>query len=54
MAAIASALEDRVERQAQHAMTLVTPILTLLIGGAMALLIYAVMSALLSVNDLAL
>jgi len=53
MASIASALEDQVERQAQRAMTLLTPLLTLVIGGGIALLVYAVMSALLSVNDLA-
>jgi general secretion pathway protein F len=53
MASVAGALEDRVERHTQRVMTLVTPILTLVIGGMIALLVYAVMGALLSVNDLA-
>jgi general secretion pathway protein F len=53
MASVATALEDQVERRAQKAITLVTPILTLVIGGAIALVVYAVMAALLSVNDLA-
>jgi general secretion pathway protein F len=53
MDSAASALEDQVERRAQQAMTLLTPILTLFVGGGIALLVYAVMSALLSVNDLA-
>jgi general secretion pathway protein F len=54
MAALASGLEDAVERKAQRTATLLTPILTLVIGGSIALLVYAVMSALLSVNDLVL
>ncbi|CAN1484707.1 PulF Type II secretory pathway, component PulF [Paracoccaceae bacterium] len=53
MAAVASGLEESVERKAQRTATLLTPILTLVIGGGIALLVYAVMSALLSVNDLA-
>jgi type II secretory pathway component PulF len=54
MDAIATALEDLTERKAQQAMTLLTPILTLFIGGGIAFLVHAVMSALLTVNDLAL
>lgn len=53
MESVASALEDQVERLVQRAMLLLTPILTLVVGGAIAFLVYAVMSALLSVNDLA-
>jgi general secretion pathway protein F len=54
MDAIATALEDQTERKALQAMTLLTPILTLFIGGGIAFLVYAVMNALLTVNDLAL
>jgi general secretion pathway protein F len=54
MAALASGLEDSVERKAQRTATLLTPVLTLIVGGGIALLVYAVMSALLSVNDLVL
>lgn len=53
MASVATALEDQAERKAQRAITLVTPILTLVIGGGIALIVYSVMAALLSVNDLA-
>lgn len=53
MDSLATALEDQTERQAQRAMILLTPVLTLVIGGGIAMLVYAVMSALLSVNDLA-
>ena len=53
MDSIATALEDQTERQAQRAMTLLTPVLTLVIGGGIAMLVYAVMGALLTVNDLA-
>lgn len=52
MDSTASALEDQVERLISRAMLLLTPILTLLIGGGIAFLVYTVMSALLSVNDL--
>jgi general secretion pathway protein F len=51
--AVATALEDQVERRVQRAMLLLTPVLTLVIGGGIAILVYAVMSALLSVNDMA-
>lgn len=53
MDSTASALEDHVERLVGRAMLLLTPLLTLIIGGGIAFLVYAVMSALLSVNDLA-
>ncbi len=51
--AVATALEDQVERRVQRTMLLLTPVLTFVIGGGIATLVYAVMSALLSVNDLA-
>jgi general secretion pathway protein F len=54
MESVATALEDQAERRAQQAMTLLTPLLTLLIGGAIALLVSSVMGALLAVNDVAL
>ena len=54
LAVAASALEDEVERRLQRLMTLATPLLTLLIGGVIALIVGSVMSAILSVNDLAL
>ena len=50
---LASALEDRVERQTQQAVALITPVLTLIMGGAIALLVYSIMDAILSINDLA-
>ena len=50
---LATALEDRVERQAQQAVVLITPLLTLIMGGAIALLVYSIMDAILSINDLA-
>lgn len=49
----ATALEDEVERRLQRLMTLATPLLTLLIGGVIAVIVGSVMSAILSVNDLA-
>jgi general secretion pathway protein F len=53
MDSVATALEDQVERRIQRAMVLLTPTLTLVIGGGIAFIVYAVMSALLTVNDLA-
>lgn len=50
---IASVLEDGVERQTHKAVQLVTPFLTLVMGGGLALLVYTIMDAILSVNDLA-
>jgi type II secretory pathway component PulF len=50
--ALASAFEARAERQSQALMQLFVPVLTLIIGGAIAGLVYAVMGAVLSVNDL--
>jgi general secretion pathway protein F len=51
--ALATALEDRAERQTGKATQLLTPILTLIVGGGIGILVYAVMGAILSVNDLA-
>ncbi|WP_395541052.1 type II secretion system F family protein [Neotabrizicola sp. sgz301269] len=51
--AIAMSLESATERRIQRAMALLTPALTLIIGGGIAFLVYSVMSALLSINDLA-
>jgi general secretion pathway protein F len=51
--ALATALEDRAERQTGKATQLVTPVLTLIVGGGIGTLVYAVMGAILSVNDLA-
>lgn len=54
MDSVATAIEDQVERMVHRAMLLLTPVLTLVVGGGIAFLVYTVMSALLSVNDLAL
>ena len=53
LAAASQQLEAQTQRRTQAALTLLTPILTLVIGGAIAFLVYSVMSALMSVNDLA-
>lgn len=50
----ASIYEDALQRQIQRLTSLITPILTLAIGGVVGGLIITVMSAILSVNDLAL
>ena len=47
-------LEDGVERRIQRMMLLLSPVLTLLVGGIIALIVYSVMGAVLSVNALAL
>lgn len=54
MSAVATSLEEQVERRTQRAALLITPVLTLIVGTAIALLVYSVMSALLSINELAL
>jgi general secretion pathway protein F len=51
---VAVSLEDRVERRIQRMMLLLTPVLTLLVGGIIAVIVSSVMGAVLSVNDLAL
>lgn len=50
--AVAAALEGQAERNIQRLMALLTPMLTLAIGGGIAFLVYSVMGALLSINDL--
>lgn len=49
---LAAAYEARAERQAQALTQLLVPLLTLVIGGGIAALVYAVMGAVVSVNDL--
>jgi general secretion pathway protein F len=51
---VATIYEAMLERQLSRLMSLLTPVLTLLIGGLVGGLILSVMSAILSVNDLAL
>ncbi len=50
---VATIFETALQRQLGRLMTLLTPLLTLLIGGLVGGLILSVMSAILSVNDLA-
>lgn len=50
---IAEALDRAVEQSVDRNVALLTPILTLVIGGGIGLLIYTVMDAILAVNDLA-
>jgi general secretion pathway protein F len=52
MASLASALEVKAERQTQAMTALIVPALTLVVGGGIAVLVYSVMSAVLSVSDL--
>ncbi|MFO1173647.1 MAG: type II secretion system F family protein [Paracoccaceae bacterium] len=51
--ALAGDLEDRLARAIERMIRLLTPVLTLVIGGGIALLAYTVMGAIVSVNDLA-
>ncbi len=51
---VAEIYEAAVERQVERLTSLITPVLTLLIGGCVGGLIISVMSAIFSVNDLAL
>lgn len=53
MNTLASLLEDGVERKTQRLTKLITPVLTLVIGGGVGALVYSVMAAILSVNELA-
>lgn len=53
MDTLATLLEDAVERKTQRITKLITPVLTLIIGGGVGGLVYSVMAAILSVNDLA-
>ena len=50
---VAAALESDLQRQIERMVGLLTPILTLVIGGSIGALIMQVMSAVLSINDLA-
>lgn len=50
---LASYMDDRVERSIDRAMKLLTPVITLIVGGGIAMLVYSVMDAILSVNDIA-
>jgi type II secretory pathway component PulF len=52
MASLATSLETKAERQTQSMARLIVPGLTLVVGGGIALLVYSVMSAVLSVSDL--
>jgi general secretion pathway protein F len=52
--ALAAALDQEVDQRAERNVALLTPLLTLVLGGGIGLLIYTVMDAVLSVNDLAL
>lgn len=53
LSTLATSLEEQQDRQMQRFTRLITPILTLVIGGAIAALVYSVMGAILSINDLA-
>jgi general secretion pathway protein F len=50
---IASLLEEQAERKLLRLTQLVTPLITLLLGGGLALMVLAIMDAILSVNELA-
>lgn len=50
---VAETLDQGVERGLQRAMAMLTPVLTLVVGGGIALVVASVMSAILSINDLA-
>ncbi|WP_028031207.1 type II secretion system F family protein [Gemmobacter nectariphilus] len=50
---VAETLDQGVERRLQRAMAMLTPVLTLVVGGGIALVVASVMSAILSINDLA-
>lgn len=51
--AIATLLEELAERQILRMTQLVTPLITIVLGGGLALMVFAIMDAILSVNDLA-
>ena len=52
--ALSQTLASQLEQSTQRVLRLLTPILTLVIGGAVGLLVYSIMGAVLSINDLAL
>lgn len=53
LSTLAQGLDDQLDRQIDRYMKLLTPVITLVLGGGIALLVYSVMTAILSVNDLA-
>ncbi|GHC65467.1 type II secretion system protein F [Gemmobacter tilapiae] len=52
LASVAASFESRAERQMQSLTRLIVPLVTLVVGGAVAAIVYLVMGAVLSVNDL--
>ena len=51
--ALSESLQGQLEQTTQRFLRLLTPILTLVIGGAVGALVYSIMGAVLSINDLA-
>jgi general secretion pathway protein F len=51
--ALSASLQGDLEQSTQRFLRLLTPILTLVIGGAVGALVYSIMGAVLSINDLA-
>lgn len=51
--ALSQTLQGQLEQSTQRFLRLLTPILTLVIGGAVGALVYSIMGAVLSINDLA-
>jgi general secretion pathway protein F len=52
MTSVAASFESRAERQMQALTRLIVPVLTFVVGGSIAAIVYLVMGAVLSVNDL--
>ncbi|MFP3344538.1 type II secretion system F family protein, partial [Halomonas sp. SIMBA_159] len=51
--ALSMAMNAQVEQSAQRFITLLTPVLTLVLGSGIGLLVYTLMGAILEVNELA-
>ncbi|PLL10567.1 hypothetical protein C0V75_19765 [Tabrizicola sp. TH137] len=51
--AVAQSVQGQMDQSTQRLLRLLTPILTLVIGGAVGALVYSIMGAVLSINDLA-
>jgi general secretion pathway protein F len=51
--ALSQTLQGQLDQSTQRLLRLLTPILTLVIGGAVGALVYSIMGAVLSINDLA-
>lgn len=51
--ALSQTLQGQLDQSTQRLLRLLTPILTLVIGGAVGVLVYSIMGAVLSINDLA-